>query len=708
MAGDANTAGNGRCVSLPVLSNGDGAGGNAGAPRIAKSKSTRWRAIVLIGVHVLILIHVLIWLSGREVLTPVEPSESMEFVKNGVVNAGIIFFSLAMLSTLVFGRWFCGWACHVVALQDASAALLKRVGIRPRPFRSRLLMYVPFGLAVYMFLWPAIYRWGVHPIMDRFGWTQRAIPDWPGITFELTTSEFWATFPGWMIAVPFFLIIGFACVYFLGAKGFCTYGCPYGGFFAPLDQFAPGRIRVTDACEGCGHCTAVCTSNVRVHEEVAAYGMVVDPGCMKCMDCVSVCPKDALYFGFGRTAANRTVKDASKEPPPRWDLSWPEEILLTVVFLGSFFAFRGVYTMIPMLMAAGMALCATFLTWKAWSILRRPNVSFSRARLRYRGRVTPIGIGFLLIVTGVLALAAHSGAMRLLHWSAGKADERVMMSRESVFGASPLMMPDEMNADAQTAIDRYERTLPVNRGGLGLAPWPGVDVRIGWLKACQQDYDGAVAAFERHLDTWGPSDNLSRDIVFLKRIAMDEEGADAWGRRIVAKHPDHFQTAQAVAGLMIEQDRPEEAIAFLDEQIDALGDPMAGTLPQTEEGRTTRLNLLRVLSLALLDVGQLERGIAVTAETLEIDDSSPGGWTIYARSLAQAGRLDEAATAAERAYELSPNGPAAELVAQILESGGRMMQAVPWRQRAAEAAAAAAEAGAPAPSSFGAPAVPGR
>ena len=28
--------------------------------------------------------------------------------------------------------------------------------------------------------------------------------------------------------------------------------------------------------------------------------MVVDPGCMKCMDCISVCPNDALYFGFGK------------------------------------------------------------------------------------------------------------------------------------------------------------------------------------------------------------------------------------------------------------------------------------------------------------------------------------------------------------------------------------------------------------------------
>src|SRR5207244_4171 len=85
----------------------------------------------------------------------------------------------------------------------------------------------------------------------------------------------------------------FMTVYFLGNKGFCTYACPYGGVFGLVDKVAPGRIRVTDACEECGHCTAVCTSNVIVHAEVKKYGMVVDPGCMKCMDCVSVCPNDA-------------------------------------------------------------------------------------------------------------------------------------------------------------------------------------------------------------------------------------------------------------------------------------------------------------------------------------------------------------------------------------------------------------------------------
>src|SRR5262249_34687138 len=121
-------------------------------------------------------------------------------------------------------------------------------------------------------------------------------------SLALTTTTFWATFPGWVMTIATFAVCGFAIVWFLGAKGFCTYGCPYGAIFGVVDQLAPVRIRVTDACEGCGHCTAVCSSNVRVHQEVRDFGAVVDPGCMKCLDCVSVCPKDALYVGIGRPA----------------------------------------------------------------------------------------------------------------------------------------------------------------------------------------------------------------------------------------------------------------------------------------------------------------------------------------------------------------------------------------------------------------------
>ena len=52
----------------------------------------------------------------------------------------------------------------------------------------------------------------------------------------------------------------------------------------------------------------VCTSNVRVHEEIREYGGVVDPGCMKCLDCVSVCPNDALSYNCGSTSDHHCLR----------------------------------------------------------------------------------------------------------------------------------------------------------------------------------------------------------------------------------------------------------------------------------------------------------------------------------------------------------------------------------------------------------------
>ena len=45
-----------------------------------------------------------------------------------------------------------------------------------------------------------------------------------------------------------------------------------------------------------------------------------------------------------------------------YSLTWPEEIVGVLVFLGSFLAVRGVYALVPFLMALGCAAVTTFLT----------------------------------------------------------------------------------------------------------------------------------------------------------------------------------------------------------------------------------------------------------------------------------------------------------------------------------------------------------
>ena len=108
-------------IGLPVL--------DAAAPsKKPRSRMGKWRALVLLLVHVLIIIHVIHWKVSGSSVSPIEPSEAIEFSKNGVVNAGLIFFLIALASTMLFGRWFCGWACHLVALQDACGWLMKKCG----------------------------------------------------------------------------------------------------------------------------------------------------------------------------------------------------------------------------------------------------------------------------------------------------------------------------------------------------------------------------------------------------------------------------------------------------------------------------------------------------------------------------------------------------------------------------------------------------
>jgi len=385
---------------------------------IRKSKTSRWRAAALITLNLFMIAHIIQWQIMGKTVSPIEPSETMYTLQRGFVNAGFIFFSLAILATLIFGRFVCGWGCHILALQDFCGWLLKKMGLHPKPFRSRLLVYVPLIGALYMFVWPVVYR---------SIWNPEHQPLIPKFTNHLVTTNFWQTFPSVAVAIPFLFVCGFMTVYFLGQKGFCTYACPYGGFFGLADKFSPGKIRVTPACNQCGHCTATCTSNVLVHAEVKQYGMVVDPGCMKCMDCVSVCPNDALYFGFGKPTILVPKSDAIRK---NYSLTWPEEIIGTLVFLGSFLAVRGVYALVPFLMALGWATVTTFLTLKMWRLFRARELSFYRFNLKSSGNIRKAGWAFAAFACAWIGLNAHSGWVRYHEFRGNIAFQKIQVPDE--------------------------------------------------------------------------------------------------------------------------------------------------------------------------------------------------------------------------------------------------------------------------------------
>jgi tetratricopeptide (TPR) repeat protein len=164
-----------------------------------------------------------------------------------------------------------------------------------------------------------------------------------------------------------------------------------------------------------------------VHAEVKAYRMVVDPGCMKCMDCVSVCPNDALYIGFGKPAI---AVPKSKTAKRSYSLTWPEEILGAAVFLGSLLSVRGVYALVPFLMALGCASVTTFLTLKTWRLLAANELSFYHFSLKSGGRIRKAGWAFLGFAILWIGSNAHSGWIRFHEFEGDRAFQRIEIPDE--------------------------------------------------------------------------------------------------------------------------------------------------------------------------------------------------------------------------------------------------------------------------------------
>jgi len=678
----ANQSRTGRCdgsvgratrdLSLPVLAV---EGHSARGSRVRASRNGPRRAIVLIAIQIVIVLHVVLWLLSRKygwfdgwTLTPVEPSEAMQTLELGFINAGFVFFAIALLSTLVFGRWVCGWACHVVMLQDFCGWLMKKMGVRPRPFRSRLLVYVPLAIALYMFVWPTVKRLAVMPALDRW-WpeaTASFVPSapWLGWSNHLLTRDFWSNpdariqFPI-VMAAPTLFIVGFAAVYFLGSKGFCTYGCPYGGFFAPLDEFAPGRIRVDhDRCEGCGHCTAVCTSNVRVHEEVRDFGMVVDPGCMKCLDCVSVCPNDALRFGFGAPAALARPTAGSRHAPSvrsersttkpkakrKYDLSLGEDIGVALVFVVALLGFRGLYLWegVPLLMAVGLAGVVAFLSFKTWRLVRGGHdlVTIQSIHVKAGGRITRWGWA-LVGMTALLALVAVQNL--IVNASRWRADA---ISRSGLlhFAQVPAEVERPAGAPEQAAIAlaHVGRSMGIGDGGIALMTEPSLYSQAAALHGVRGEFDHAVEMLDRFLASQGPSDAILAARLHQSYLGGDGAKAVAEGERLVEVHPDFAAVYDETVLLKREVEGLPSAIAYARAAVDRAPDSVAA---------------LRSLGELLAFEGPFEEAVQVCARALAIDPDDVRSHMAAGEAYFKSGNVPKAREVIEGAIERLPREP---------------------------------------------------
>lgn len=187
-----------------------------------------------------------------------------------------------ILYTILFGRFFCGYACAFGSFGDwlygAGAFIRKKLRIRilPLPVKAAAyLKYVKYAVLAFVFI--------------------LSLAGFPGL---LAGKSPWAAFAairaGRITANPGLLLLGVLILCMIWTERFfCRFLCPLGAVFSITPRIPlVGFHKNTNLCGGCGNCTKHCPAGLSLGEKEYIHS----GECLGCGTCVSVCPKENMSF----------------------------------------------------------------------------------------------------------------------------------------------------------------------------------------------------------------------------------------------------------------------------------------------------------------------------------------------------------------------------------------------------------------------------
>ncbi|MDO8671784.1 MAG: 4Fe-4S dicluster domain-containing protein, partial [Dehalococcoidia bacterium] len=248
------------------------------------------------------------------------------------VTSGLLYAVPLLLLTLVAGRAFCAWICPLGTTLDAFKIGPKRRlppgSWRERPsaegpaFRSikhAILIFIMVGAlftsAFLVLLDPLSLlsrslATSLYPSANAiFSSLQRSMYDagvLPGLWVWLDDSLRGSVLPYQqaffrMTSLFLLLFAGIILLNLVAHRFWCRYLCPLGAFFSLLTRAPILKRSVTVECDKCGKCLNACKMGA-----ISAKDFSSDAGeCILCLNCQSVCPRNAIRFAGNPLAAVR-------------------------------------------------------------------------------------------------------------------------------------------------------------------------------------------------------------------------------------------------------------------------------------------------------------------------------------------------------------------------------------------------------------------
>lgn len=220
--------------------------------------------------------------------------------------------------TAFLGRFFCGFACPLGALNQACGWLARRVaakvpGARGEALRARLAdnRHSPWQAAKYYVLafllaaacFGSLQSGLLDPLPLLFRSVNLTLAPVADAGFQVLFSKPRHYASAWLLFAVFAAVLG---LNLLRPRFFCRYVCPLGALFGLLNRFAPWRLGKKDDAQydkghgECGNCT-LCDSYCEGACEPS--GVLKTSECLMCMNCLDACPQNRMTFAAGPSAA---------------------------------------------------------------------------------------------------------------------------------------------------------------------------------------------------------------------------------------------------------------------------------------------------------------------------------------------------------------------------------------------------------------------
>ncbi|MCD8149638.1 MAG: 4Fe-4S binding protein [Clostridiales bacterium] len=200
--------------------------------------------------------------------------------------------------TVIFGRFFCGFACAFGSLGDALHAFYVWVckKIKKKPIKIRAGWMKKLSAVKYLVL-AAI---AVLCFTGYYSKTQGSSP-WDVFSM-LHAGNFHLS--GYTVGVILLILIAVGMC--LQERFFCRVLCPMGAVFSilpVLPLFSLRRDR--DNCiKGCKACTMKCPADIELSPDKSPEAA---GDCFQCQKCIDTCPKGNIHTGFNGVKGNEIV-----------------------------------------------------------------------------------------------------------------------------------------------------------------------------------------------------------------------------------------------------------------------------------------------------------------------------------------------------------------------------------------------------------------